>query len=163
MAEMIIAPYGWKGEKWQPYYPDDLPQQWQLDYFSNEFRAVVIPASYISSKNGTGLITDWLDSVDEEFSFYFIIDKSLSDITGLLQIAQSESRFILIMQESLGKDETLDIQWYRGEDEAKQMRYFLQPLIEKDDDMDKLIIIDSPQQPWIVAKKCEILLSMMAV
>ena len=44
---ILIGAYGWRHQGWQDaFYPDDLPQDWQLGYYSNEFPVVMIPAAY---------------------------------------------------------------------------------------------------------------------
>ena len=39
-----IAPRGWDHAGWtHAFYPDDLPPEWRLAYFCNEFDAVLVP------------------------------------------------------------------------------------------------------------------------
>jgi hypothetical protein len=66
----IIGSWGWQHPEWEKdvFYPDDLPKDWQLSYYSNEFDAVVVPASYWST-DGYGE-DDWLDDVTDAFVFY---------------------------------------------------------------------------------------------
>ncbi len=37
-----MAAYGWD-HPWPGLYPDDLPPEWRLDYYSNQFRALLVP------------------------------------------------------------------------------------------------------------------------
>ena len=49
MAEyqLLIGACGWDHADWQDqFYPDDLPEDWRLGYYSNEYRVVLIPADY---------------------------------------------------------------------------------------------------------------------
>ena len=66
----IIGSWGWRHPEWEKdvFYPDDLPSDWQLSYYSNEFNLAVVPASYWSS-DGYG-DDDWLDDVTDVFIFY---------------------------------------------------------------------------------------------
>lgn len=66
----IIGSWGWRHSEWENdvFYPDDLPQDWQLSYYSNEFDLAVVPASYWSA-DGYGE-DDWLDDVTNAFIFY---------------------------------------------------------------------------------------------
>ncbi len=66
----IIGSWGWQHSEWENdvFYPDDLPQDWQLSYYSNEFDLAVVPASYWSA-DGYGE-DDWLDDVTDAFVFY---------------------------------------------------------------------------------------------
>ena len=67
--EILVGAWGWKYQSWgqDQYYPDDLPADWRLSYYSNEFDMAVIPASYWASAD---LVEeDWLDDVDDDFEF----------------------------------------------------------------------------------------------
>ena len=69
-----LGAYGWRHPHWlNTFYPEDLPvsepEDWRLTYFSNEFNAVLVPASYWQ----TGEKVDcerWLDAVHEKFQFF---------------------------------------------------------------------------------------------
>jgi hypothetical protein len=40
-----FVPRGWEGSAWlSRFYPPDLPPEWRLTYFANEFPAVLVPA-----------------------------------------------------------------------------------------------------------------------
>lgn len=40
-----LVPRGWEGSEWLgAFYPPDLPPDWRLAYFANEFPAVLVPA-----------------------------------------------------------------------------------------------------------------------
>lgn len=66
----IIGSWGWRHSEWgnDVFYPDDLPEDWQLSYYANEFDLAVVPASYWSA-DGYGE-DDWLDDVTNTFIFY---------------------------------------------------------------------------------------------
>ena len=65
-----IGARGWRHQKWLgSYYPDDLPEDWQLGYYANNFSVVMVPAEYWSPSNGYDL-EEWLDGIDEDFRFY---------------------------------------------------------------------------------------------
>jgi len=67
---LSVGAWGWKHPEWEKdvFYPDDLPADWQLSYYSNEFDVVVVPASYWTA-DGYGE-EDWLDDVEDDFVFY---------------------------------------------------------------------------------------------
>jgi len=44
--ELIVGAYGWDHVDWQGvFYPDDLPEDWRLTYYANEFKSVYVPQS----------------------------------------------------------------------------------------------------------------------
>ncbi len=65
----IVTPRGW----WDladadRFYPSDLPADWQLAYFANEFRATLLPLDCWSSADPATL-TQWREDVPTTFSF----------------------------------------------------------------------------------------------
>ncbi|BBP43212.1 hypothetical protein [Thiosulfativibrio zosterae] len=56
MENLTVGSFGWDRAEWQEiFYPEDLPSEWCLDFYSNEFHCVLIPQ------------TEWLAWSDEEF------------------------------------------------------------------------------------------------
>lgn len=65
----IVAPRGW----WDladadQFYPSDLPADWQLAYFANEFRATLLPLDCWSTAD-PATPTQWREDVPTTFSF----------------------------------------------------------------------------------------------
>jgi hypothetical protein len=73
MANPIeLAAFGWERADWlTDYYPDDLPEDWRLDYYANEYRQVLVPAAYWDDEPDTG---DWADLAGQGLEFYFQVD-----------------------------------------------------------------------------------------
>lgn len=64
-----VGAYGWQHPHWLgDFYPDDLPTDWQLGYYANEFNTVLVPAPYLQAEDCD--IEQWLDDVHEDFRFY---------------------------------------------------------------------------------------------
>ena len=56
-------PPGWSGD----FFPSDLPADWRLAYFANEFRAVLLPvARWWRSAD----LADWAAQTPDDFRFY---------------------------------------------------------------------------------------------
>lgn len=65
---VLIGAHGWNHPGWEEdFYPDDLPEDWRLAYYGNEFQIVVVPASYWQA--GTQTVTGWLDETDDSPRF----------------------------------------------------------------------------------------------
>jgi len=44
---VLIGACGWRHPQWDTsFYPEDLPPEWQLAYYGNEYPVVLIPAGY---------------------------------------------------------------------------------------------------------------------
>jgi hypothetical protein len=61
---------GWRHATWRhAYYPQDLPDEWQLAYYSNEFSVVLVPAADWRAQSPETL-GQWVEDVHEEFRFF---------------------------------------------------------------------------------------------
>lgn len=62
---ILIGANGWLHPAWlAQFYPDDLPDDWQLGYYSNEFQIVLLPAAYWQSIAAE--IEDWLEDSSDD-------------------------------------------------------------------------------------------------
>ena len=61
---VLIGAHGWQHKGWSgSFYPEDLPKEWQLGYYGNEFQLVSVPASYWAVEADT--FDEWLEESDE--------------------------------------------------------------------------------------------------
>jgi len=61
---VLIGAHGWLHKAWkEEFYPDDLPREWQLGFYANEFPVVILPASYWYL--GKEAVKEWLEETDE--------------------------------------------------------------------------------------------------
>jgi hypothetical protein len=69
-AERVeIGLVGWRHERWTgEFYPEDLPVEWRLGYYANEFRRVWVPASYLVDPDAFAP-QDWCAQTDPSFRF----------------------------------------------------------------------------------------------
>ena len=52
---VLMGACGWNHQAWlDDFYSDDLPEDWRLGYYSNEFPMIYVPAG------------DWLDGIDSD-------------------------------------------------------------------------------------------------
>ena len=70
MSEHVISigACGWQYPAWnESYYPEGLPEDWQLAYYGNEYPVVLIPDAYWAL--GRSAIDVWLEETDVSPSF----------------------------------------------------------------------------------------------
>ena len=80
---ILLLSRGWNHDGWaNEFYPDDLPQDWRLSYYANEFQAVLVSES--DWLNGDDY-EEWLEDVHEEFRFYIELTTDPGDKSGRLQ------------------------------------------------------------------------------
>lgn len=89
LTTITLAAYGWSPVDWQQaFYPDDLPRDWQVSYYANEFKSILLPASTW----GDAPLADaayWRSEVGEDFSFYVEITPALLQAGHWAQVQQA--------------------------------------------------------------------------
>jgi hypothetical protein len=90
--EIEVAAYGWQGEEWKLFYPQDLPDDWRLDYYANEFFAAVVPYSEWSLVE-EGELLEWQEQVSDDFRFYWELPGDEADGAARLQRLLGEEPF----------------------------------------------------------------------
>ncbi len=70
-GNFFVAACGWRYPAWkESFYPEGLPVDWQLSYYSNEFRAVVVPAEEWAKADARE-VARWQEDTDKAFRFFF--------------------------------------------------------------------------------------------
>ena len=65
----LVAAHGWQHADWVgPFYPDDMPPEWQLTYYANFFPAVVIPATAWGD-DPAAQAAQWREDAHDNFLF----------------------------------------------------------------------------------------------
>lgn len=68
-SSIRVGACGWDHAHWQgTFYPDDLPDEWRLNYYANEFSTVLITEDAWRSK--LEKLDEWIEEVPEGFLFY---------------------------------------------------------------------------------------------
>ena len=79
MDNLQIGAFGWQNEAWKgEFYPDDLPEEWMLDYYSNMYRTVLVPEKVWMDWDSEQ-IEEVADAVEEPFAFYFEVQESCQE------------------------------------------------------------------------------------
>ncbi len=95
--ELIVGAYGWDHVDWQGvFYPDDLPEDWRLTYYANEFRSVYVPQS-VWLHASMDDIEEWADGTPDEFYFFL----ELKGNNGNAKFTDDVSQRIKIFDEKL--------------------------------------------------------------
>jgi hypothetical protein len=82
---VLIGAYGWKHPAWNnDFYDEDLPEDWQLGFYANEFPVVYVPASdWLEQAE----LAEWEEEVTE--SFRFILDIPSEVINDTSQLSEA--------------------------------------------------------------------------
>ncbi len=91
---VLMGACGWKHQAWlDDFYSEDLPGEWQLGFYSNEFPVVYVPAvEWIDDSD----LEEWTEDVSD--SFRFVLEISID-------ILKDEQRFATALKKAniLGK------------------------------------------------------------
>lgn len=71
---VLVGASGWEHAAWRgAFYPDDLPEDWQLSYYATQFQAVYLPAA--SWQGASDATWDaWLH--DSHDGFHFVLEQA---------------------------------------------------------------------------------------
>jgi len=71
---MQFGSRGWQHRAWAgSFYPDDLPSEWRLPFYTNEFDTVLIPSSELLDAD-QDQIQAWLEDSGDDFTFFVEFD-----------------------------------------------------------------------------------------
>lgn len=75
---VFVGATGWEHPAWRgSFYPDGLPDDWQLSYYNTQFQAVYLPAAvWRAASDATW--QQWLDETQE--GFHFVLQAERTDI-----------------------------------------------------------------------------------
>ena len=79
--QLLIGAHGWMHSQWGgTFYPDDLPEDWQLGYYANEFSLVVIEQkAWAFLHENPDIITDWIAETESGLRFVCEISVDCSE------------------------------------------------------------------------------------
>ena len=105
---VMIGACGWEFPAWDAgFYPEDLPTEWRMAYYSNEFPLLQLPLSRILRAEADEL-DEWLTDSHEAFRLVVELDSELdrNAVSRLLALQPKVLAFI-IMAESISLPESL--------------------------------------------------------
>ncbi len=81
-----VGAYGWLHPHWiNRFYPEDLPADWRLGYYSNEFDTVLVPSFYWQQQSMADCEA-LLDAVHPGFQFFIECDNRIFDMLSLPEL-----------------------------------------------------------------------------
>jgi len=79
----------WEHSQWQgSFYPEDLPSEWRLSYYANEFSAVLVPEAKWQAEDVD--FEQWAEDVPEGFRFYFLTSQAKEKNLQIFNAARNE-------------------------------------------------------------------------
>ncbi|MEA3412719.1 MAG: hypothetical protein U9R74_14425 [Pseudomonadota bacterium] len=94
-VSLEIGAFGWDRADWVgSFYPADLPVEWRLTYYANEFDAVLIPADLWESEAASH-VEAWCEDVSGRFRFFAEL--------GTSQVDGARRRWVMSRLDALGE------------------------------------------------------------
>lgn len=76
-SALLLGYLGWPNPQWEGnYFPDDLPDDWQFAFYSNDCSCLALPSAFCAAMDKDEL-TDWLDDIEASFRFYLQGDQPI--------------------------------------------------------------------------------------
>lgn len=76
--EIRTGTCGWNHDAWAgAFYPDDLPDDWRLSYYSNEFDTVLVPVNGFDSVTSQE-VEQWYEDTRDDFLFFIKLPDSVN-------------------------------------------------------------------------------------
>ncbi|QCU89614.1 hypothetical protein [Thiomicrorhabdus sediminis] len=91
-----IGTLGWQHESWQGgFYPEDMPEDWQLDFYANQFHCLLVPEPTWLAWTDDDL-ADVLQSLPEKFALYLQVVSEVDD-SKLRQIKMIKAKLASLL------------------------------------------------------------------
>ncbi len=89
---LIVGSVGWDHPGWsEQFYPDDLPPEWRLSYYANEFQMVLLPLDCWLTGNQEQLCA-WREDVSDRFDFILdITGMATGDVNAMAQLDRCQA------------------------------------------------------------------------
>jgi uncharacterized protein YecE (DUF72 family) len=91
---VLVGAQGWKQSHWQgTFYPEDLPEDWQLSFYNSQYRCVYLPKSTWA---GCSILDAemWLKDTQSNFRFIFEPPESMTQHTAAILKAMAGRAFV---------------------------------------------------------------------
>lgn len=94
---VLIGACGWQHSAWlDDFYDEDLPEEWRLGFYSNEFPVVYVEAADWCSVQGTVNsaidLSEWPDEVSENFRFILELPVQVFESKQLFEHILNQAR-----------------------------------------------------------------------
>lgn len=142
--QLDIAAYGWQHEYWASLYPPDMPAQWCLDFYANEFLAMVLPAGVIEACDDAEL-REWFADAPERFRFYWELENP------------AQAQRLLAFVQQYGRPASLAGYLWQGDDGQEGLLTALNGYLPGNRAPDGLMVLGIDEAPDLVAVKQQIL------
>lgn len=122
---VMVGACGWEHPAWdESFYPDDLPEDWRMGFYSNEFPVLQLPLSRILSAD-TDELEEWIEDSHEGFRLVVELDGPIdANAETRLELLQSRLLALIIVDENTIIPDSLSLLpclWAASEDNSCEL------------------------------------------
>lgn len=86
MSRVHIGTIGWNFPAWdQGYFPNDIPEDWKLAFYANDFSAVALPESLWAGESLES-VCQQLDELEPGFAVYCLAQSQMPSVEMIRQV-----------------------------------------------------------------------------
>jgi len=83
LADVVVGARGWLHQSWlESYYPEDIPDEWRLGYYGNEFNTVLVP--WEQWQVSVEALEEGLDDTSDDFHLYLELPEAVQPLPAHL-------------------------------------------------------------------------------
>ena len=98
LADVVVGSRGWLHEQWiRSYYPEDIPDEWRLGFYANEFNTLLVPWAQWSES--TEALEEGLEDTDDDFHLYLELPDTQQSLPEHIQVIASQANGLVCRQE----------------------------------------------------------------
>lgn len=143
LADLVLGARGWLHEQWvDNYYPEDIPDEWRLGFYANEFNTLLVP--WPQWNESIEALEEGLEDTDDDFHLYLELPDTVEALpVHLNEIADKVAGLVCINDEIAGWQEQplMDIALFAVSQQEGAL--FLEGSEVGSDKQVELVLIDS--------------------
>ena len=94
LADVVVGARGWLHQHWmESFYPEDIPEEWRLGYYANEFNTLLVPWSEWSES--VEELEEGLEDTADDFHLYLELPSKQQEIPAHLARIQDRVTGVL--------------------------------------------------------------------
>ena len=93
MSRVRTGTIGWNFSNWEnSYYPEDIPEDWKLAFYANDFSAVAVPEKLWAGES-LQQVCEQLDDLDDGFAVYCLVETQIPSVEDADKVKAAVGEF----------------------------------------------------------------------
>ena len=97
LADVVVGARGWLHEQWiASYYPEDIPDEWRLGFYANEFNTLLVP--WMQWNESIEALEEGLEDTDDDFHLYLELPDTQESLPENLHVIADQVKGLVCTQ-----------------------------------------------------------------